>query len=242
MLSTKTDAAGHFGFRLLPFCLAKIVVLADGYGIADFYEYPKQEKKLMVRYFLDMNFIDTVPFDSMNIINVYGHAPASQKKINVERTELARGLTHSVSKLLLSQSTIRHMPEGPSALLVRSASPFDNRYIIAGVPFLAPFHFGGYPYGDLDGMMISALSDIKVTVNDIAGRYADVSGALIEANPGIYRPADPDLIPRPELAVDCGWLSYDLLLSIPTDKSDKDVLQIGYTYPDRYFLKWLYDY
>jgi len=241
MLSTKTDAAGHFGFLLLPFCLAKIAVLADGYAIADFYEHPKQEKKLMVRYFLDMNFIDTARFDSTNIINVYGRAPASQEKINVERTELGRGLTHSVSKLILSQSTIRSMPEGPSALLVRSGSPFDNRYLIAGVPFLAPFHFGGYPYGDLDGMMISALSDIKVTVNDIAGKFADVSGALIEANPGIYRPANPNLIPRPELAIDYGFLGCDMMLSVPTDRNDKDILQIGCTVPDRYLLKWLYD-
>ena len=242
MLSTTADGAGRFGFRLLPFCPAKIAVLADGYSIADFYEHPKPEITLMVRYFLNTRTQDTARFDSTNVINVYGRAPASRETINVERTELSRGLTHSISKLLLSQATIRQMPEGSSALLVRSGSPYDNRYLIAGVPFLAPFHFGGYPYGDVDGMMISALSDIKVTVNDIAGRYADVSGALIEADPGIYRPAGAGLIPRPELAVDCGWLGYDMLLSAPNDKSGKDVLQIGYTYSDSYFLKWLYGY
>ena len=240
MLSTKTDSAGRFAFRLLPFCPAKIAVLADGYAIADFYEHPKPEIKLMVRYFLNLISLDLARFDSTNIINVYGRAPASREKIDVERTELTRGLTHSASKLLLSQSTIRQMPEGPSALLVRSGSPFDNRYLIAGVPFLAPFHFGGYPYGDIDGMMISALSDIKVTVNDIAGRYKDVSGALIEANPGIYRPANPNLIPRPELAIDYGFLGCDMMLSTPTDKNGKDVLQIGCTAPDQYLLKWLY--
>jgi TonB family protein len=240
MLSTKTDSAGRFAFRLLPFCPAKIAVLADGYAIADFYEHPKPEIKLMVRYFLNLISLDLVRFDSTNIINVYGRAPASREKIDVERIELTRGLTHSVSKLLLSQSTIRSMPEGPSALLVRSGSPFDNRFLIAGVPFLAPFHFGGYPYGDIDGMMISALSDIKVTINDIAGKYADVSGALIEASPGIYRPANSNLIPRPELAIDYGFLACDMLLSVPTDKNAKDVLQIGCTFPDQYLLKWLY--
>jgi hypothetical protein len=242
MLSTVTDNAGRFAFRLLPFCPAKIAVLADGYEIADFYEHPKPEIKLVVRYFLETIVKDTARFDSSNSITVYGRAPASHETINVERTELARGLTHSASKLLLSQSTIRQMPEGPSALLVRSGSPFDNRYLIAGVPFLAPFHFGGYPYGDIDGMMVSALSDIKVGVDDIAGRYAGVSGALIEANPGIYRPAIPNLVPRPELAIDYGWLGCDLLFSVPTDKSGKDVLQIGYTSSDSYFLKWLYGY
>jgi hypothetical protein len=242
MLSTRTDGAGRFAFRLLPFCSAKIAVLAEEYAIADFYEYPKPEISLVLRCYLDKITPDTAYFDSSNTINVYGRAPATQEKINVESTELARGLTHSISKLLLSQATIRQMPEGASALLVRSGSPFDNRYIIAGVPFLAPFHFGGYPYGDVDGMMISALSDIKVTVNDIAGKYADVSGALIEANPGIYRPANPGLIPRPELALDYGWLGCDMLLSTPTDKYDKDILQIGCTFSDSYFLKWLYGY
>jgi Gram-negative bacterial tonB protein. len=242
MLSTKTDVAGRFAFRLLPFCPVKIAVLADGYAIADFYEHPKPEIKIMVKYLMNLMATDTARFDSSNITNVYGYAPASRENINVERAELERGLTHSASKLLLSQSTIRQMPEGGSALLVRSGSPYDNRYLISGVPFLAPFHFGGYPYGDLDGMMISALSDIKVTVNDIAGKYADVSGALIEANPGIYRPANPNLIPRPELAIDYGFLGCDMMLSIPTDKNGKDILQIGSTFPDNYFLKFLYGF
>jgi TonB family protein len=245
IMSTKTDRTGRFMFRLLPFCPARISVLADGYEIAHFFEYPKPDKKSIVRYSVIPTPIhttrqDTVYHDSLNVIKVYGHVSATSKTINVERSEYDRGLSHSVSKLLLSQSTIRQMPEGASALLVRGGSPYDNRYLISGVPFLAPYHFGGYPYGDIDGMMISALTDIKVTVNDVAGRFADASGALIEAQPGIYRQTKVNYIPRPEIAVDFGRLGCDVMLSIPTGKYDKDILQIGCTVPDSYSLKWMY--
>ena len=124
VLSTTTDASGRFSFRLLPFCPAKIAVLADGYEIAHFYEYPKPDKKLSVSYFITTIDHDTMQDDSSNIIKVYGHTPAQREMIHVERSEYARGLSHSASKLLLSQTTIRQMPEGCSALLVRAGSPF----------------------------------------------------------------------------------------------------------------------
>jgi hypothetical protein len=112
------------------------------------------------------------------------------------------------------------------------------------VPFLAPYHFGGtaLAYADIDGMMISALSDITVSIDRIAGRRLDASGALIEANPGIYRPADPKLIKRPELAVDYSTIGRDFLLSVPTAKQDNDYLQFGLTFGDDYSLKWLYGF
>lgn len=91
-------------------------------------------------------------------------------------------------------------------------------------------------------MMVSTLSDITVSVDRIAGRYLDVNGALIEANPEIYRPADPKLIKRPELSLDYGTISQDFLLSIHVDKQDKDYFQVGLTRGDSHTIQWLYGY
>ncbi len=56
-----------------------------------------------------------------------------------------------------------------------------------------------------------------------------VSGALIEANPGIMRPADQRLVPRPELVIDFGNRSAELLFSLKTKNKKKRALQLGFT-------------
>ncbi len=240
ILSTAADSTGHFAFRLLPDCPATVSVQARGREIAHFTEHPRSGHRIFVKYFLGRIAQEPSSSDSSNTITVYGRQ-AGTEVVSVERQEVETGLTHYVSKLLIQQSAIRQVPEAGSALLVRSAGPFDNRYLLAGVPFLAPFHFGGSPYADIDGMMVSTLSDITITVDRIAGRYTDACGALIEANPGIYRPADPKLIRRPEMSIDFSMMSVDFLLSVPVGMHTNDYLQIGFSCADNYDIKMLYD-
>jgi TonB family protein len=244
VLSTVTDSAGRFAFRLLPSCPALLSVQARGKELTHFTEQPKTGHRATVSYLLTNTTGPAGIDDSANTITVYGRPVTNNGRIDVERQQVASGLTHYLSKLLVAQSAIRQVPESGSALLVRAAGPFDNVYLIAGVPFLAPFHFGGteLAYADIDGMMISALSDITVSVDRIAGRRIDADGALIEANPGIYRPANPKLVKRPELALDYSTIGQDFLLSIPNSKTNDDFLQLGVTRGDDYSLKWLYSF
>lgn len=195
----------------------------------------------MVKYLLAGTSSSSPTFDSSNTVTVFGRdVPGAA--VNVERQELSSGLTHYLSKIILTQVTVRQVPESGSSLLVRSASPFDNHYLLAGVPFLAPYHFGGSPYADIDGTMISSLKDVTVNVDRVAGRYLDVSGALIEANPGICRPADRLLTRRPELSADISIMSQDFLLSLPEGKDNDDFFQLGFTWADAYDIRWLYDF
>ncbi|MDD5673120.1 MAG: hypothetical protein PHC61_03065 [Chitinivibrionales bacterium] len=237
MIVAKSDSLGRFAFRFLPSCPAIMTILAQRYDPARFPGFTQGKLNRKVKCYLTKNSPAKALQDTANQVVVYGYR-AAPEKINIEEKQTSTGLTHYLSSILLSQATINNMPEARSALLVRGGSPFENKYIISGVPFLSPFHFGGISYADIDGLMISALSDVDVIVNRLAGRNLDVSGVMVNADPGIYRPADQKLIKRPELAIDYSPLSQDVLLSIPKRKSD-DCLQIGFNMGDKYLLEWL---
>jgi hypothetical protein len=232
VLSVSVDSAGRFAFKLLPSCRALVSVQAAGHEITHFMENPTASVRTKVKYFLDSIKKDTGPVDTLI---VYGcRANANSAKINVEREQVATGLTHCLSDLIVSRTTIRQVPEAASMLLVRSGSPFDSRYFINGVPMLAPYHYGGYAFGDVDGMMISSLKDIRITLDRVAGRFSGVSGMLAEVEPGIVRPADPRLIRRPELVADFSISSTDLQLSVPAGKGKKDFIQVATKQSDGY--------
>ncbi|MBN1758342.1 MAG: TonB family protein [Chitinispirillaceae bacterium] len=222
MLTTVTDSLGRFSFRLLPACPVRMAIIAAGFEVAHagVSVIPGTSKKVTCR-------LEPIEKDSTIEIIVYG-SPLRQGRVDIEEEQLATGLTHYLSDVLQTQVTIRAVPESRSRMMVRAGSPFDNRYYICGVPMLAPFHFGGHSYADIDGMMISALSEINLTIDRIAGRQIDASGFRIDAQPGIYRPANRELIKRPELSVDFNTIGQDFLLSLPKKKSD-DCLQLGFT-------------
>ena len=116
---------------------------------------------------------------------MYGRSKFDEKKIVIAEEEKHTGFSPFLSNIVQAKAEIRRIPEGPSMMLVRSGCPYDNVYLIAGVPMLAPFHFGGHPYADIDGIMISALSDVNVTINDIAAKRIDASGCIVKADPGM---------------------------------------------------------
>lgn len=217
ILSVTTDSSGRFAFRLLPDGDVNVAILAKSFSIKRFAESIVTGKNKNVHYFIDP-FAEEI--DSGYQINVYGKDTSGREEVHLEKQQYSSGLTHYLSRILLTKATIQQVSASGSALLVRSGSPFDNCYLVAGVPMLAPFHFGGYPYADIDGIMLSALSNVNVTVNHIAGAFPNVSGALIEADPGIYRPAPSKLKRRPELSVDFSTISQDFLLSFPLRKQD----------------------
>jgi hypothetical protein len=232
-LSAKTDSSGYFAFKYLPDGKITIAILAQHFDIAHFAELVKSGAKKTVKYYIEPYKKE---IDSSCEIVVFGKDSSNSEIVFVENEQNSAGLTHYLSKILLTKATIRQVPEAASGLLVRSGSTYDNRYLIAGVPFLSPYHFGGCPFGDMDGVMLSAVNEINVNVDRVAGKMPDVTGALIEANPGIYRPSPVKLKQRKELSVDFSTMSQDFLLSFPG--KNNNVLQLGFTRSEDYTLKW----
>lgn len=231
IISTSTDSTGYFSFKLLPSADYKVSVLMPGFEIAQ-HEELINGAGLSVRYAVNP-FREII--DSSYSITVYGMQDKHREVIRLENEQLRTGLTHYASKVLLSKAIVRSVPESPSQMLVRLGSPFDNRYNVGGVMMLAPFHFGGHPYADIDGLMLSSLEDINIVVNGIAGTAPDVSGIVVHAKPGVYRPADKRLKPRPEFSLDFSTTCQDFLMSVANKRGD--YLQLGYTRAEDYTLK-----
>lgn len=230
-LTTKTDSLGRFSFRFVPAGRVRLAISAKGHEIfhGELTVKPEVTKSIVCR-------MDPLPKDTIPEIVVYGRT-GRDKSIDIEEEQIKEGLTHYISDLLNRETRVRAIPESRSKLTIRAGSPYDNRYYICGIPFLAPFHFGGHPYMDIDGMMISSLSDIDLTIDGIAGKQLDASGMRIDARPGIYRPADRELLEVPELSVDYNTIGQDILFSVPGKKSDA-CLQLGFTRAENHTLSF----
>jgi len=87
--------------------------------------------------------------------------------------------------------------------------------------------------------MISALSNIDVNVDRVAGSMLDASGFILDAKPGIYQKSESKLKRRPEVSIDYSTLSQDFLLSLPVSKNNDNNFQIGYSKAETYSLDFL---
>jgi hypothetical protein len=233
LFTTVTDSNGFFNFRLLP----------QGYFTLRATDSKNEQIEI------DTSYSGTQPvklwlfaedFGEINDqyeIEVTGKSTFS-KVIDLQEQQMSSGMTHSVGELLKRQQSIRTSSQSKAKMIVRSASPYDNQYLIAGVPFYSPYHFGGYSYGEIDGLMINTLNNISVHTDDLAGRYPSVSGVMVTAEPGIDRTSTKKKT-RPELAIDLGTNSIDFLGSV---KPRTRTYQIGFTTPNRYMLNFLKEF
>jgi hypothetical protein len=240
VLSTVTDPLGRFAFRLLPRGHFTVSVQSEGYEIAQFSGCIAGNRPQQCRYMLRPSEVHFT--DSTREITVYGHQTFSGNKIEVTEGEKHTGFSPFLSNVIQAKAEIRRVPEGPSMMLVRSGCPYDNVYVVAGVPMLAPFHFGGYPYADMDGLMISALSTVKVTINDIAAKRTDASGCIVEADPGKIRYDNDSTAKGFYLKGDVSYNGVDFLAAYAPKKTAGDYVQIGYSASDDYLLKFNYHF
>jgi hypothetical protein len=228
LFSTKTDSIGRFCFRLLPqghFTLRAYNQKNEQLQI-DTSFIGNQELKLL---FFSEDFGES---DNEYEIEIVGKN-AGKKVIDISEIEISRGMTHSIIEILKDQPSIRTSSQSKAKMIVRSASPYDNLYYIAGVPFYSPYHFGGYSYGEIDGIMINTLNKISVETDELAGRYPSVSGVLVKADPGINR-AHGKRKSRPELNIELGSSGIDFIGSI---KPKTRAYQIGISAPNSYSLE-----
>jgi hypothetical protein len=235
LLVTETDSLGRFTLRMLPRGHFTVSVQSAGYEIGHFQGHISGDELNQLRYVLKPS--EERSRDSTLEITTYGRQTFTEKKIVVADEEKHTGFSPLLSNVVQSKAEIRRVPEGPSKMLVRSGCPYDNMYVIAGVPMLAPFHFGGHPYADIDGVMISALSSVKVTINDIAAKRVDASGCIVEADPGRIT-YDNVATKGLYLKADLAMLGIDFLAAYTSKKKPSDFLQVGYSAGDGYSLKF----
>lgn len=230
------DSLGRFALALLPSGTITLSIQAAGYETSRFT--CKLTNGNPVEKVFALSAIPERAQDSAYDITVHGHQILTDARVQIEDEERRIGITQNVSSLIQSKAEIRRVPEGPSMMLVRSGTPYDNTYVIAGIPMLAPFHFGGYPYADIDGLMISALQNVSVNIDGIAAKRIDASGCIVEALPGRIR---YDFVPVAKgvyVKGDASITGIDLLGAY-AGKNSHDYLQLGLTLSQEYSLEYL---
>jgi hypothetical protein len=227
LFSTVTDSSGFFYFRLLP--QGHITLIATDNKNEQIMVDTSYTGTQTIKFLLYSE--DFGELNNQYEIEVTGKS-IFNRVVDLQEQQKASGMTHSVSEILKNQPSIRTSSQSKAKMIVRSASPYDNLYLIAGVPFYSPYHFGGYSYGEIDGLMINTLDNISVHTDDLAGRYPSVSGVMVTANPGIDRTSTKKKT-RPEIAIELGSTSIDFLGSI---KPRNRTYQIGITAPNSYSL------
>jgi hypothetical protein len=163
----------------------------------------------------------------------------SLPKISVDSEEKMLGRTDDLDNLLTAKPGVASAPNAQSLLLVNGDGPYDNVYMVRGIPVFAPSHFGGVPYLDRSVFSLGTPLDITFLTTGISGLYSGGSGSVLQVDPGIIH--DPIHIARPEAVVDYGTRGADLTLSVPVYK-DKDFFQISYRPADKYALWFLDEY
>ncbi len=233
-LVTMTDSNGTFSFRLLPNSAAKLAIETAEFGTTQFPVYCDSKTKTNAVYLLGRRLGDIYEFmDSSYEVTAFGYEPI-REDVTIAKQEQKTGLTHFVSQIVLSQAPIRQIPESGSSMLVRSAGPFDNRFFVAGVPMLAPSHFAGHIYADVDGTMITNVKDVKIITDRLGGRFSEASGAVIKIDPDVFLTADTDGRRRSELSVDYSSIGQDFSLTIPLQ--EENLIQFGLKRGDEWTL------
>ncbi|MDG5816225.1 energy transducer TonB [Chitinispirillales bacterium ANBcel5] len=234
-LVTTTESCGSFSFRMIPHSPFILKVSASGYeSISPAFTSIDTSGRRMRLY---INELDSIEIDESEYEVVVHGATEREERFSTEEVQRSRGLTYYLSDLIHSHASVQAAPETRSKAIVRSGTPFENRYIVAGVPFLAPFHFGGSNYAEIDALMLSGISDAELLINRIAGKRVGASGFLLTVDPKMneefthYRR-------RPELLLDFNIIGQDLLFAFPNSRNGND-LQIGFTRAENHTLRYV---
>ncbi len=234
IFSTFSDLGGSFSLRLLPSGRVYVAVIAPGYKTQKFAADINELKSLSVQIRMETYIDENRDYE----IVVYGKKDVTVEEVDIEEAQTSVGLTNSLGEIVRSHTMINRSSRSKSEMLVRGGNPYDNVYLIRGVPLLSPYHFGGCAIGDIDALSVANISDMQVVINSVAGHYPSVGGVVIEANPDISRDKDGAKYKRPEVIVDFSNTSADILYSSQSRRKPKRFLQIGFKGANAYMLKW----
>jgi hypothetical protein len=180
---------------------------------------------------------ETADSAAVDRLVVTGRKSQASERVVVEKEAAKTGLTDDINKILILKPGVSQVPEAGSTLLIRGEGPFDNSFRMYNVPIFAPSHFSNSTFCDHSATMINTVNEFQVITDRMAGRYSGASSSVISCDPAISRPADPRLIPRPELSIGLGTLCQDLSLSVPF-RNGADISQLSFTNTDAYRIRW----
>jgi hypothetical protein len=158
--------------------------------------------------------------------------------IDLKRIEQSVGILEDLNTVLLQKPGVQSIPEANSMLLVNGEGPFDNLYLIRGIPVFPPSNFAGHTYADRSVVTLALPNNISVSASDAYGKWSGASGSVIRIDPCILK--TKDRLPRPEGAFSFGTLSTDFSLNVPLRRS-RDRYQFSYYVPISYMLRFKSD-
>src|SRR5271157_4887560 len=230
-LITETDSLGRFSFKSIPSC--KVLMRMGRLGFRTLCDSVVIRRGDVTK---TMYWLEKSP-GAQNEIVAYGHL--TQKKIDVAKEEKIYGRTDDLNNLLTTQAGVASAPNAQSLLLVNGDGPYDNCFMLRGIPIFIPSHFAGVSYFDRSIFSLGTPLDIEFLTTGISGLYSGGSGSVLRIDPGIVH--DPIHVARPELLINYGTLGADLTLSVPMRRGE-DLYQISYRPSDKYALWFLNEY
>ncbi|MBD3421982.1 MAG: hypothetical protein GF398_17865 [Chitinivibrionales bacterium] len=153
------------------------------------------------------------------------------RQLPVQDIEEKFGIAEDVSDILFSQPGVGRVPESGSLLLVHGESPYDNSFMVRGIPVYSPAHFAGGTQFDRSLLSLSIPVEIDFFTRDFTGVYSGSSASYVNMDP---RPLMTEgLAPRPELALTYSSLDAELAASIPLRRG-RDRYMFMLKPPDQY--------
>jgi|GEM_PF-1566388 TonB family protein len=230
-LVTTTDTLGRFFFKSLPVGQVRLTIGGQGYKTLTDTVVIRSGATVKNRYTLERSTF------AENELVAYGRL--TRKKLDVAKEEETYGRTDDLNNLLTVQPGVASVPNAQSLMLVNGDGPYDNTFMLRGIPIFEPSHFAGVSYFDRSIFSLGTPLDIELLTTGISGLYSGGSGSVLRVDPGIVH--DPIHVARPELLVNYGTLGADLTLSVPMRKGD-DLYQLSYRPADKYALWFLNEY
>jgi hypothetical protein len=178
--------------------------------------------------------IDASPdsLQSLDAMTVRSSRPITSA-VDQKKIEQTIGIVDDLNVILLQKPGVTSIPEAGSMLLVNGEGPFDNIYLVRGIPVFAPSNFAGHTFADRSVVALTLPNAISFTASDMAGKLSGASGSVISIDPYILKTSNR--VPRPEAALGFGSLTTDLSVNFPARKA-RDRYQISYSLPNAFSL------
>ncbi len=167
---------------------------------------------------------------SLDTLTVRSSRPISAV-VDQKKIEQSIGIVDDLNTVLLQKPGVQSIPEAGSMLLVNGEGPFDNLYLVRGIPVFPPSNFAGHTFADRSVVTLALPNAISFSASDAYGKWSGASGSVISIEPCILK--TKDRLPRPEGAVSFGTLSTDLSLNFPARRL-RDRYQLSYYIPVSY--------
>jgi hypothetical protein len=169
----------------------------------------------------------------VDTVRVQGYSSSRVSGVNQKSIERANGIIEDLGTLLTRNPGVNSVPESGSLLVVNGEGPFDNLYLIRGIPIFPPSDFAGHSFADRSVVTLALPNDINCYSSRLVSQYSGASGSVITINP--YSLVTPDRLPRPEAALALSTLTSDFSLNVPV-RNNCDRYQASLSIPNNYSL------